>query len=138
VRTMRGAGPVVSALVMLTLAAGCGDGSGTGEVAGTVKVNGQVPPPGSSITFIPADGKAQTAGALIEDGRYAVRVPVGTARVEIRVPRAAGRTAPKVEGPESDGGLVEESLPARYNDQTELTFEVKKGSNEKNWDLTVP
>ncbi len=34
--------------------------------------------------------------------------------------------------------LTAELLPVRYSDKdrTELTYEVKRGSNEKNWDLS--
>jgi hypothetical protein len=126
-----------SALVVLASLSGCDDGPRTAEVTGTVKVAGQIPPAGSSITFIPTDGKSQTAGAMLQDGRYSVRVPVGMTKVEIRVPRPVARPGPKVQGPGSEGGLIEESLPAKYNDETELTFEVKPGKNEKDWDLPV-
>jgi hypothetical protein len=122
---------------MLALLPGCEDGLRTAEVTGTVKVDGQIPPAGSSITFIPTDGKSQTAGAVLQEGRYSVRVPVGKSKVEIRVPRPVARPGPKVQGPGSEGGLIEESLPAKYNDQTELAFEVKPGKNEKDWDLPI-
>src|SRR5205085_1648017 len=107
----------------------------TGLVTGTVKVNGQTPAAGSSITFIPADGKSPTTGAVLDEGRYSVRVPVGTAKVEIRVPRPVAKKGPKIEGPGSEGGLIEESLPAKYNDQTELSIDVKSGKNQKDWEL---
>lgn len=132
---IRCARPLAGALALLALVAGCEDGPRTGEVAGTVKVDGLIPPPGSSITFIPTDGKAQTAGAVLEEGRYSVRVPVGMSRVEIRVPRPAANRAPKTEGPGAEGGYIEESLPPRFNDESELTFEVKPGKNQKDWDL---
>jgi hypothetical protein len=125
-------------VAVLALIAGCNDGPATGEVSGTVKVDGQVPAAGSSITFIPKDGQSPTAGAVIgSDGRYRVQVPIGLTRVEIRVPRPATRRGPKVEGPGAEGGLIEESLPARYNDQSELTFEVKSGRNQKDWELSA-
>jgi hypothetical protein len=109
-----------------------------GEVTGTVKVDGQVPAAGSSITFFPADGQSQSAGTLIdEDGRYRVRVPVGKARVEIRVPRPKAKRAGKAQGPGAEGGWIEESLPAKYNDHSELTFEVKSGTNKKDWDVSA-
>lgn len=136
-RTMRCAS-LAAVLAALTVLGGCDDGPATGEVSGTVKVNGQAPPAGSSITFFPADGQSPSAGAMLEDGRYRVRLAVGLAKVEIRVPRPAAKARRKAEGPGAEGGLIEESLPARYNDRTELTFDVKKGGNEKNWDLTVP
>ena len=131
--TTRRAGWAAGLLTALALAAGCG-GPATGEVDGSVTVDGQTPPPGSSITFVPRDGKAPTAGALLKDGRYAARVPVGPAKVEIRVPRVLGKKAAR-EGPGAKGDRVEESLPARYNDKTELTLDVRPGKNEKSWDL---
>jgi len=130
------AGWAAGLLSALALAAGCGPGPGTGEVSGTVTVDGQPAPPGSSITFVPADGKAPTAGALIEDGRYTARVPVGPAKVQVRAPKSiAKRKAGKREGPGAEGDLVEESLPAKYNDSTTLTYDVKPGTNTKDWDL---
>jgi hypothetical protein len=127
----------VGLLAALLALAGCEGGPKTGEVTGTVTVDGQTPPPGSSITFVPTDGKSPTAGASIEGGRYTAKVPVGTARVEIRVPRPAKTPkGPAVEGPGGPGGdIIEESLPAKYNEKTELTFDVQPGKNEKNWDL---
>lgn len=129
---------LLTALLALT---GC-DGSYAGEVSGGVTVDGQTPAEGSSITFIPADGKSSGGGGLIKDGKYAVALPVGDYKVEIRVPESArppkaGRGG-KTEGPgPGPGGVanIKESLPAKYNDRTELTFSVKSGRNEKNWDL---
>ena len=128
---------IVCALMTLVLVTGCDDGPPTGEVSGTVRVSGQVPPAGSSITFFPVDG-SPSAGAVLEEGRYRVKVPVGLAKVEIRVPRPVAKTGPKVQGPGSEGGLIEESLPAKYNDASELTFDVKSGTSQKDWDLTFP
>jgi hypothetical protein len=136
--TIRHAGWV--AVLALTAAAGCDDGPASGEVTGTVTVDGKVPAEGSSITFIPSDGKTASAGDVIKDGKYSAKVPVGNCKVEIRVPRPAGKQTTNKEGPgggPGGGGLIEESLPARYNDKTELTFEVKRGKNEKNWDLST-
>jgi len=119
--------------------AGCG-GPATGEVSGTVTVDGQPPAEGSSITFVPTgDNKSPGGGSGLNNGKYAVTLTTGNYKVEIRVPRplkAAGK--PRTEGPGPSGPAnIEESLPAKYNDKTELTFEVKSGKNEKNWDLTT-
>jgi hypothetical protein len=132
----RRAGGAAGLLTALALAAGCGPGSGTGEVTGTVKVDGQLAPPGSSITFIPSDGKSPTAGALIENGKYTTRVPVGPAKVQIRAPKTIARPkAAKQEGPGAGSELVEESLPAKYNDNTTLSYDVQSGTQTKDWDL---
>ena len=115
--------------------AGCKEGPATGDVSGTVKVDGQIPPAGSSITFIPVDGKSPSAGAVIENGRYSAKVPVGMAKVEIRVPRPAKRSGEATAGPGPGGDSIEEALPDKYNNTTELTLEVKRGKNQKDWDL---
>jgi hypothetical protein len=135
-RTTGRAGWAAGLLTALALAAGCGPGPGTGEVSGTVMVDGQPAPPGSSITFVPADGKSPTAGALIENGKYTTRVPVGPAKVQVRAPKTVAKPkAGKQAGPGADADLVEESLPAKYNDNTTLTYDVKPGTNTKDWDL---
>lgn len=129
--------PAALVAAVLTLG-GCAGGAQLGEVGGTVTVDGQTPAEGSSITFIPTDGKSAGGGGSIEGGKYATKVPVGNYKVEIRVPKPSKpvKGAP-VEGPGPGGPAdIEESLPAKYNDQTELTFEVKSGKNEKNWELT--
>lgn len=125
--------PLLAALLAL---AGCG-GSTTGEVSGSVTVDGQVPAEGSSITFVPIGTGSSGGGATLKDGKYSVALPIGEYKVQIRVPellRPKGGKA--VEGP-GPGGVanIKESLPAKYHDKTELTFAVKAGSNEKNWEL---
>lgn len=128
-----------AAVVALAALAGCAGGDKMGTVTGTVTVDGQQPAEGSSITFIPTDGKARSAGALLDKGKYTAKVPTGTAKVEIRVPRPArGGKGKPADGPGGPGGdIIEESLPAKYNDATELTLEVKPGTNEKNWELST-
>ena len=124
------------AAALLTLA-GCSS-SPTGEVSGTVAVDGRTPAEGSSITFVPAGGAASGGGGVITDGRYAVTLTAGDYKVEIRVPEpVAPVKGANTEGP-GPGGVanIKESLPAKYNDRTELTFAVKQGKNEKNWELT--
>jgi hypothetical protein len=136
------AGRAAALLLALAALAGCG-GDGEGAVSGTVTVDSQTPAEGSSITFMPAGGKSSGGGAVIKDGKYAVRLPAGSYKVEIRVPRPLGKAPkkPQGEGPGREGrggpANIEESLPAKFNDKTELTFDVKPGKNEKNWELST-
>ena len=130
-------------LAALSAVSGCEQSPAMGEVTGAFTVDGQTPADGSSITFFAIDGKSQPAGATIDQNRYTAQVPVGTFKVEIRVPRPAGGAAGNTAGPGSggpgagDAGLIEESLPAKYNTETELTIDVKPGKNNKNWDLST-
>jgi hypothetical protein len=121
--------------VTLLTAAGCTDsGPLMGEVTGLVLVDGQ-PAKKGGITFIPVDGKSATAGAEIKDGRYTAKVPLGMAKVDIRVSKVVGKRK-LYDTPDSPWQEeLAEVLPAKYNDSTELRFEVKSGRNDKEWDL---
>jgi hypothetical protein len=56
--------------------------------------------------------------------------------VQIRVPKVVGKFAEDPKGgPGPKGDKVEESLPKKYHDETELTFDVKSGSQTKDWEL---
>ena len=117
--------------------AGCD--SGTADISGAVKYDGQLVEEGS-IAFYPADGKGKTAGGSIKNGKYSANVPVGTMKVTIAWPKGTGvkkklyDNDPK--SPEIE--LKTEALPDKYSSPaaTELQVEVKSGRNEKNWDLT--
>lgn len=129
---------MASTFVALLALVGCDSGPKMGDVSGSVTVDGQTPALGSSITFVPTDGKAGGGGATLQNGKYAVKLATGAYKVEIRVPKPVAKAPKPREGP-GPGGVanIEESLPAKYHDQTELTFEVKAGPNEKNWPLTT-
>lgn len=120
-------------LAALMVAIGCSDPS-NGEVTGMVRVEG-TPLEKGAITFTPADGQGQTAGGEIKAGRYSVRVPVGKMKVSISMPveDKKKKLYPTADSPEM--WMYREGLPARYNENTELEFEVKSGSNQKDWDL---
>jgi hypothetical protein len=113
---------------------GCGDGSNLAEVTGAVSIDGR-PVDKGSITFIPADGQGPTTGAEIVAGKYTSEAPLGMSKVEIRVPRVIGkkRLYETADSPVQD--IMEEVLPEKYNEKTELRLDAKPGRNEQNWDL---
>jgi hypothetical protein len=133
-RQIRWAGGLLAAL----LAAGCSGGTKMADVTGTVTVDGK-PAEQGSISFIPVDGKTPTAGGEIRaGGKYSARVPLGKMKVEIRVPRQVG-TKKLYDDPDNPNSPVapifEETLPEKYHNNTELSYEVKPGKNEKDWAL---
>ena len=118
----------------LLVLGGCAD-SKSGEVAGTVSFDG-TPIEDGRITFTPADGKSSTAGGKIENGKYAVSgVPLGKSKVSISGSKVIGQKA-LYAGPNSPTAPVTiDPIPKKYNDNTELTFDVQSGRNEKDWEL---
>jgi hypothetical protein len=124
----------MTGLIALLLASGCAD-QNVGTVSGTITVDG-APVKSGSIAFFPVDGKASTSGAEIVAGQYTAKVPPGTVKVEIRVPKVVGQKKlyDTPDSPVKD--LMAESLPAKYNDATELTLDVQPGKNRQDFPLT--
>lgn len=121
--------------LMLIFAVGCGD-STTGIVTGTVTVDGE--PVSGAITFAAVDGKTGPAGGPIVDGLYTATVPVGMSKVAIRVAKVIG-TQKLYDTPDSKiHELTDEMLPPKYNDESELTYEIPSGKSTKNFDIELP
>jgi hypothetical protein len=121
-------------LFTAVMLAGCSSDDGMAEVHGNVIVDGQ-PATIGSISFFPEDGKSPTTGGEIVNGRYSVKVPLGNNRVQIRVSKKVGERK-LYDTPDSPvQATLEEVLPAKYNTNSELLYEVVAGSQEKNWDL---
>ena len=135
----------VKGLIFIVLAlAGCdGSGANRAEVHGTVTTDDQ-PIQSGTVRFIPTEGTTgPSTGGAIENGKYrldsASGPVVGRHRVEIRARRKTGR---KIESgfPDPPGTLVDhvaQFIPARYNVESDLVVEVKRGSNSHDFHLTV-
>jgi hypothetical protein len=122
-------------LVALLAVPGCEEPT-RGIVTGMVTIDG-APAKSGSIAFFPADGKSSTTGAEIAEGQYRAEVPFGSQKVEIRVPKKVGEKK-LYDTPDSPiKPLLAESLPAKYNDATELSLDVKPGENQKDFQLTT-
>jgi hypothetical protein len=121
---------MLSALIVV---AGCAEPT-RGFVSGTITVDG-APAKSGSIAFFPVDGKSSTTGGVITEGQYRAEVPFGAQKVEIRVPKKVGEKK-AYDAPNSPMiDILAESLPAKYNDATELTLDVKPGENQKDFQL---
>lgn len=125
--------PCAAALAVSAFLVGCNKPT-KGIISGTVTVDGVAAKTGA-ITFYPTNGKAQTAGANIEDGRYKAEVAPGTAKVEINVPKVIGQKKLYNTPNSPVYPLTAELLPAKYNTESELKADIKLGENEQNFDL---
>src|SRR5436309_15200590 len=137
---------ILTALVC-SLAVGCGGSAKTAAVSGYVKYKGK-PVAKASVSFTPVEGAGRAASGLTdgngyyslssygindgaEPGKYRVAI---IARGPDRPPKA-GETGSGMPGEMMPGEPV---IPQKYfaPDSSGLTFEVKRGSNRANFDLT--
>jgi hypothetical protein len=125
----------MAALAFATLVTiGCG--SKRPVVEGLVTLDG-VPITAGAIRLIPADGKGPTAGGGITAGRYRVETSAGPKRVWVNFAQKDGT---KVLDPEAmgSGRMIDryvESVPGRYNTETELEITLKPGLNKHDFTL---
>lgn len=113
--------------VVVTLAA-CGGGSDgapdLGQVTGTITMDG-APLTDASVTFMPEGVRASSA-MTDSAGKYEL--------IYIRDEKGAAIGKHKVVISKLKD--EKETIPAKYSSETELTGDVKAGSNEVNFDLT--
>jgi hypothetical protein len=115
------------------LLAGCGPTTAT--VRGEVTVDGQ-PLEKGVISYVPADSNGVPVTAEVRNGKYELTTAPGKKVVQISAPVVVGKRK-EHNGPGAAlVEITEESLPPRYNSSTELTFEVRPGSNTKDWSVT--
>ncbi len=143
-----GANPLALALLLAGVSLGCG-GSGSyglAPVSGVVTLDG-APVAQAEVVFQPVGGEdnptpgPSSMSRADAEGRYQLTTirnepgaVVGKHRIVITTPR------PPQAG-DSDSGFTapvhKEVIPARYNNDTQLTFEVPAGgTNEANFELT--
>jgi hypothetical protein len=122
-------------LSILIFNTGCGKDGGSVDlgatVTGNITIDGAAPPSGTSISFEALDGKAKSGGATVTGSTYTANVQPGKYRVVIRAPKTKSGKGENALA----GDFFEETLPAKYNDKSELTLEVTAGKNNKDWDL---
>ncbi len=127
------------------LALGCGPaGPDRAVVSGRVSYQGQ-PVAFGQIVFRPnATTQAASSGAEIIDGRYVADakggVPTGTFSVRIyahRLPSGQPASAEEMAG-DINAPALQQYIPAKYNDQSELTLTVEPGQTRVNKDFELP
>lgn len=124
------------------VASGCSGGDSTpkGKVQGKVTLKGGSLPAGASIAF--SGGTGGGSAAIDATGTYKLNegIPVGSYRVSIvppttsQSPEEAMKAAMAGKAADPSGGI-----PAKYLDpaQSGLTFDVKAGNNDANFDLSA-
>jgi hypothetical protein len=117
----------ISAAAVLFVS-GCGGGPGLGNVSGKVTLDGQ-PLAGALVEFQPSEGRG-SIGSTDAQGVYKLSYTENS-QGAVLGKHTVRITMADDEEEQKPGGKI----PARYNSQSELTAEVKSGSNEHNFDL---
>jgi hypothetical protein len=101
-----------------------------------VSLDGQ-PVDNGTITFVSAEGgNLIREGAIIRSGMFEAAVPPGNFKIELNSQKVVGkRTQKGFDGKDETLEISEEVFPGRYNVNTELTQEIKPGSNAIQLDL---
>lgn len=125
----------LACLAFTLIFAGCNRGPAMGKISGEVTMDGQ-PLKEGRILFTPEDGQGQTGGGTIADGKFLVEVRPAKMKVQINASKVVGKR-PAYEGvPNSPmDDIVQEIIPKRYNDQTELKQDVKAGPQTVKFEL---
>jgi hypothetical protein len=120
-------------LFVCAILSGCGESQG--NVTGTVTMDGQ-PVSSGSITFVKAEGGQVREGAVIKDGGFQAKLPPGKYKIELSGQKAVGkRTQKGFDGKDEVLEITEPLFPDRYNTKTELSEDIKSGSNTLKLDL---
>lgn len=118
-------------------ALGCGSEVKRNALSGTITYKGNPIKSGTINFSSEGDGKYVATGTII-DGKYAIPagsgLPPGKYLVAISYPDP-NIPAPPTDEPPGESTDARELLPAKYNEQSELTAEIKKGPNEVNFTL---
>jgi len=118
---------------------GCGkSGVPRAAVEGTVTFEG-APIESGTIRFVPQTGVSGPPVELeVKDGKYRsasnTAATVGLNVVQVVATRKTGKTIKTIMGEEAEE--VEQFIPSKYNEASELTVDVQSKRNEFNFDLT--
>ncbi|QDU88922.1 hypothetical protein Pla175_23060 [Pirellulimonas nuda] len=127
----------LAASAVLLCSLGCGGPKeGFAIVRGAVIVDG-APVDAGKISFFPLGGAANPVGTGISQGKYVIEVPIGESRIEVRVSKVVGEKR-LYNTPDSPvRKIFAESLPDKYNNESELQIDVKPGENTRDLDLST-
>jgi hypothetical protein len=114
--------------------AGCGgpEHPDVGRVSGVVTLDGQ-PLAEATVMFQPTQGRASIA-TTDSAGKYSLTYLDGVPGAILGAHTVIIRT--EIPGEDGQPPIAKEKLPKRYHDQTELTADVKPGSNTFDFPLT--
>lgn len=124
----------ISAAIAMGCLLGCGgsDHPDVGKVSGTVTLD-QKPLAEATVMFQPPNGRASLA-TTDSNGKYSLTYIDGVPGAMLGTHKVIIRT--EIPGEDGKPPIAKEKLPKKYHDKTELTADVKAGSNTHDFPLT--
>ncbi len=120
-------------LFSVLFASGCKSGDGKVDVSGTVTFNGK-PVEEGTVQFVHTADTADTV--TITNGKYATRIPPGSKKIAVHGYRKTGELLRDPTDKQSGYPVVSNYIPAKFNDQSELTAEVSASGGTHDFNLT--
>ncbi len=126
--------PTICIPLLVALFAGCGgpEHPDVGSVSGTVTLDSK-PLPQATLMFQPSQGRG-SMGTTDDQGNYKLTYIDGVPGAIIGKHKVSIRT--EIPGEDGQPPVAKEKLPKKYHDKTELSVEVKAGSNTFDFDLS--
>ncbi len=126
------------ALVLTFIAMGCGgtpdDTPELGTVSGTVTLDGS-PVPKATVTFKPEEGGRPSSGTTDDQGYYELQYSLSSSGAVPGKHMVRITTATTITNEAGEDVDVPETIPAKYNTESELTEEVKPTSQTIDFEL---
>src|SRR5262245_26807017 len=126
-------GAVVGLIISALLLTGCGgpEHPDVGRVSGVVMLDGQ-PLTEATVMFQPTQGRASVA-TTDSAGKYTLIYLDGVPGALLGSHKVIIRT--EIPGEDGQAPIAKEKLPKKYHAESELTAEVKPGSNKLDFEL---
>ena len=121
--------------MLLLPLAGCDDQESLGRVRGTITMDGK-PLEQAVVQFTPLSASGSTSYGRTDDiGSFTMEFSRSQTGASLGANRVEIRTGNEIAAGDGDILAIPERVPARYNAESELTFDVHPGDNEANFEL---
>lgn len=125
----------LSVALLAVVVGGCGGNDGLGRVTGRITLDGQ-PLENAIVKFVPTvEGGSTSFGRTDSNGEYSMEFSRSQVGASLGVNEVVISTADQMADDNDQIVNVRERVPARYNANSQLTFDVQPGKNTADFQL---
>lgn len=122
-------------LIFPFLFAGCWNNAAPAKVTGTITLDGQ-PVRDATVTFVPDSGERLSQAMTDYYGKYELRFTAQLKGAVVGKHRVTIQTGSLEASAGSEAPTERETIPKKYNTESELTATLKSGNNVVDFELT--